>query len=325
MKDPDQFAFEGDDSSRDRPVSVYRAFFYSAGLPGAGEWYAGRRLAGALTCGAALGLLAAFTVYSVIAVGDLMQHAETGLQTGRLALERSIPILAAGASLFGFYLAWLWGMTAAVEAAAARRRADGLPIQRSAAWGAFMSWVCPGCGQVFTGKSLYGYAILAGYVTAGVFVALAYKQLAASLLDMLRQGSLEPLSRLEALRLVQAKLLILDHGFAQWLRRAVAGLAVAETALALSPSWVDDCAPPGSGPAPWHRTRPARAAGLLGLGWLCPGAGQILQGRPSIGWIFFVAWFAVQALLGILLWNGGADTPLPASCPGPEPCSFWPP
>ena len=302
MIDEDRFVFEGDGP---RPVSVYRAFVYSAGLPGAGEWYAGRRLRGALTCAAALCLMIAFAAYSVGAVREVVHHAGEGLRAGRMTLGRATPFLAAGACLFGFYLVWLLSMAAAVEAARGVRRDRGLALQRSAAWGAVMSWFCPGSGQVFTGQPFYGYAILTAFVAAGLFVAVSYKHLADTILDMLGQGQLERMGRMEALRYVQDLLIILDHGFAQWLRRAVTGLAVAETSLALSRSWIKAGAAPGPDPPPWPRTPIARAAGLLVLGWLCPGAGQILQGRPLTGWIFFGTWFGVQALLGLILWAGG--------------------
>ena len=40
---------------------------------------------------------------------------------------------------------------------------------------------------------------------------------------------------------------------------------------------------------------------LLGLGWLCPGAGQLLQGRYRIGWGMLAGYFGTKFLIGMLL------------------------
>jgi len=51
----------------------------------------------------------------------------------------------------------------------------------------------------------------------------------------------------------------------------------------------------------WTNPSWVYGAALFGLGWLCPGAGQLLQGRHRIGWGLWAAYFASKLLIVILL------------------------
>ena len=55
-----------------------------------------------------------------------------------------------------------------------------------------------------------------------------------------------------------------------------------------------------------RRCKPSAAgsAAIAGLGWLCPGAGQLLQARRQPGWLIVAAYIGSRALIGLLL---GAD------------------
>jgi hypothetical protein len=42
---------------------------------------------------------------------------------------------------------------------------------------------------------------------------------------------------------------------------------------------------------------------LAGLGWLCPGSGQLLQRRGKIGWYLLAGYLGSKLLIGFLLGN----------------------
>jgi len=54
----------------------------------------------------------------------------------------------------------------------------------------------------------------------------------------------------------------------------------------------------------WSGPSAAAATGLVGLNWLCPGAGQLLQARRKPGWIILAGYIGSRLLIGLLL---GAD------------------
>jgi len=51
----------------------------------------------------------------------------------------------------------------------------------------------------------------------------------------------------------------------------------------------------------WLQPSMACGIALFGLGWLCPGSGQLLQGRSRIGWAFVAVYVGSKLLIGLLL------------------------
>ena len=51
----------------------------------------------------------------------------------------------------------------------------------------------------------------------------------------------------------------------------------------------------------WSEPSVGYAVALFGIGWLCPGAGQILQKRDKTGWLLLVGYVGSKILIGFLL------------------------
>ena len=130
-------------SSTAQPISVHRAFVYSASAPGLGEFYAGSRIRGLVT--AALFLF--FTVWlarMLFVILTAMVSQIFGSFTGNAPFVMpQVPFFSMGVYFFGLYFIWLWAMISAVDVATERRQQNGEPPQASVAWAAAISWFCP--------------------------------------------------------------------------------------------------------------------------------------------------------------------------------------
>jgi hypothetical protein len=146
-------------SSAAQPISVHRAFVYSASAPGLGEFYAGSRIRGLVT--AALFLF--FTVWLVrmlFVILSAMVSQVFGSFTGTAPFVMpNVPFFSMGVYFFGLYFIWLWAMISAVDVATEQRQQNGGPPQASVAWAAAISWFCPGAGQVYRLPALWLSAI----------------------------------------------------------------------------------------------------------------------------------------------------------------------
>ena len=296
----DDFEFETTArAASTKQISVHRAFFYSAGIPGWGEYHVGRKVRGLLTFLIFTALTAWFFYLSVRTGQILIDYASSFFVEGGPADWSliNLPSLSLAASISGLYLVWMWGIFAAVHAAVQERAGLSAPSQASAAWGAFMSWLCPGTGQAYTGRPSLGLALLIGYFTGTALLFPAYSDFIKSLLDMLKGGEFTGLSSEMVLSELSGPLYGLELSPAKLIQMIVSGLALAETMSVLSGRWrLDD--------KTWTSHPAFRALGLFVLGWLGPGTGQMLQGRGAAGWLFLGIWMGIKVLAALLFREG---------------------
>jgi hypothetical protein len=86
----------------------------------------------------------------------------------------------------------------------------------------------------------------------------------------------------------------LDYSFGKIFQESIKYFAVAGTLAALRQG-------PLKTDRKWLNPSLAYGTALFGLGWLCPGSGQLLQGRNRIGWRFFAGYFGSKFLIVLLL------------------------
>jgi TM2 domain-containing membrane protein YozV len=277
-----------------QPVSVHRAFVYSAGAPGLGEFYAGSRLRGIVTAG----LFVVFTVglaRILFAILSAMMNQIFGSLSGAApSVAPQVPLFSMGVCFFGLYFTWLWAMISAVDAAAAQRQRDGGPPQASVAWAAATSWFCPGAGQVYTGSRRYGYLVFAAYLLGLLAMVPAYIQLFHSISDLAGSRELSPYNPMAVIDIVHKLVARVNLSFGKLCQASVKYIAVAGTLVALRQG-------PLEADMRWSKPSAAYGAALFGLGWLCPGAGQILQKRFTPGWYFLGAYIVSTFFIGFLL------------------------
>ncbi|MFH1138362.1 MAG: hypothetical protein V1816_19995 [Pseudomonadota bacterium] len=298
----EDFIFEKASPRKTPSVSAHRAFFYAAAVPGWGDYYSGNKARGAGTFIVFVGLTAWLTQLGLLAARLLIDYASSYLVEGGPADWNlvELPTFQLGLALSGLYAAWLWGIFSGVGSAVGARRDSSAPPQVSAAWSAAMSWLCPGSGQAYTGRSGLGAVFLLGYLGGLALLFPAYEDLLERALSLVRAGDVGD-GGLEALTPQLSVILYhLDLSPAKLIQLFVGGLALADAMSALSPEWARDDGTWASHPA-------ARTAGLFILGWLGPGTGQILQGRGLVGWSILGAWLGSFALCS-LMFRGGAIT-----------------
>lgn len=205
-----------------------------------------------------------------------------------------LPLVSLAASFLGIYFLWLWTMAAAVDVAVSHRQRYNGHLQASVAWAITMSWFCPGCGQVYTAERRFGYILLAAYLLGIMLMFPAYRQLFEAISEMAKSGQLSPHNPYAIIDAVHGLVARVDYSFGKLLQSSVRYFALAATLAALSQG-------PLKSDTRWTRPAPVYAIALLGLGWLCPGSGQILQQRNKLGWYLLAGYLGSKLLIGILL------------------------
>ena len=278
-------------------ISIHRAFVYGACAPGTGEFYAGSRLRGAITASLFIMLTAWFmlTLFSVLqaVVGRIFD----GLNgSGPTALP-DLPFVSLGISFLGIYYLWLWAMIAAVDLAASHGQKHAGTPRASVAWAATMSWFCPGSGQVYTAERRFGYILFGAYLLGTLLTIPAYRQLFRNFSGMLNDGQLSPNNPYAVIDAVHGLIARIDYSFGKLIQTSVRYYALAATMAALrqGPLKTDNR---------WTVPSAIYGAALVGLGWLCPGSGQLLQGRDKIGWYLLAGYLGSKLLTGFLLGMG---------------------
>jgi len=281
-------------SSVAKSISVHRAFVYSASAPGLGEFYAGDRLRGLLT--AAVFILATvwFTRTLFVILSAVIGRIFDSFNGAAPFVLPDVPFLSAGISFFALYFIWLWAMIGAVDAATEHRRRQGEPPQVSVAWAVAVAWFCPGSGHVYAGSRRFGYLLFAAYLLAILAVVPAYMHLFHDISRMAGSGELSPNNPYTVINLVHELVARAEHSTGKLFQASVRYFAIAGTIGAL---WqrlpeID---------IRWSRFSAKYGAALVGLGWLCPGAGQLLQKRDTIGWCFLAGYIGSKLLTGFLL------------------------
>ncbi len=279
------------------PISTHRAFVYGACGPGFGEIYAGARVRGYAT----LLLFLFFTVWFTWSLIDVIRAF-----VGRLfdSLNGTAPFAlpegsfaAVAISFFGIYFTWLWAMLSSVQAAAGSRQKAGEPAQASVGWAAAIAWFCPGAGHVYAAERRFGYILFGAYLLGILLIVPAYLQLFESLAGLAKSGQLPSHDPFAIIRIVHELITRVNYSFGKLFQDTVKYLSVAGTLAALRHGPLKD-------DTNWLRPSMGYGAALLGLGWLCPGSGQLLQGRDGLGWGFFAGYVAAGLLIGLLLGGG---------------------
>jgi hypothetical protein len=277
-----------------KSISVHRAFVYSASAPGAGEFYAGSRLQGVVT--AALFILATvwFTWTLFVILSAFISRIFDSFSGAAPAAALDIPYLQAGISFFALYFIWLWAMFGAVDAATAQRRRHGELPQVSVAWAAAVAWFCPGSGHVYAGFRRFGYFLFAAYLLAILAVVPGYMKLFHDISQLANSGKLTPNNPYTVINMVHDLVARAEHGFGRLLQASIGYFAIAGAIAALRQRLPKT-------DTRWLQPSAKYGATLVGLAWLCPGAGQLLQKRDPLGWYFLAGYIGSMLLTGFLL------------------------
>ncbi len=291
------------------PISVHRAFLYAASLPGLGEWYAGARRQGLATISVLLLLLTWFVWTTVLAITQAVSLVMGSIE-GIGTPELDIPIKSLGICVVCLYALWVGSVINAVRLSAAERHVRGDCPQRSPAWAAGISIVCPGAGQAYVGSLRAGLAFALAHFLATLATIPSYVELGQGFVDATKRLQRDPSSLTQTYELLQGMQVRLNFGFAAVAQRAVSDLALCLVVARLSrvgnssnePEQHVD--PSTDVPKTTSKSEPSRALWSLGLcvlGWLCPGSGQLLQGRASIGWALWGVYAAIAMTIASLL------------------------
>jgi len=281
-------------SSAAQPISVHRAFVYSASAPGLGEFYAGSRMRGLVT--AALFLF--FSVWLArllfVILSEMVSQFFGSLSGTAPFVLPHVPFFSMGVYFFGLYFIWLWAMISAVDVATEQRQRNGEPPQASVAWAVAISWFCPGSGQVYSGSRRYGYLLFAAYLLGLLAMVPVYIQLFHSISDLAGSGRLTPNDPFAVINIVHRLMARVDLSFGKLCQASVKYVAIAGTLGALRQGLLE-------ADSRWSKPSAAYGAALFGLGWLCPGSGQILQKRFTLGWYFLAGYIGSTFFVGFLL------------------------
>jgi len=277
----------------EKDISVHRAFVYAAGAPGLGQYYAGARLRAAATAISFLAFSLWFLMLLFELAGGIVNRIFDSLNGLSAPAAAPVSFTWLGTAFWGMYFVWLGAMMDAVAIAAAHRRRTGAPAQDSAFWATVISWFCPGAGQVYTGERRLGALVFGAYLTAILLTVPAYAQLVQKLAELLASGQMSTARPLAVIDAVHALFIHTNYSFGKLLQALVRLLAVAAAidALAGGPLKAD---------SRWSAPSTSGALALAGLGWLCPGAGQLLQTRRRLGWFIAAAYIGSRAIIWLL-------------------------
>ena len=161
-------------------------------------------------------------------------------------------------------------------------------------WAAAISWFCPGAGQAYTGSRRYGYLLFAAYLLGLLAMVPVYIRLFHSISDLASSGQLTPNNPLAVVDIVHRLMARVNLSFGTLCQASVKYLAIAGSFVALRQGLLKT-------DTRWSRPSAAYGAAIFGLGWLCPGSGQILQQRFRLGWYFLAGYIGTTAAVSVLL------------------------
>jgi TM2 domain-containing membrane protein YozV len=277
-----------------KSISAHRAFVYSACAPGLGEFYAGCRLRGAVTAALFICATVWFTWTLFVMLSGVIGRIFDSFYGAAPSVPPDVHFLSAGTSFFALYFIWLWAMIGAVDAAAAHRHRHAELPQASVAWAVATAWFCPGAGHVYAGSRRFGYLLFAAYLLAILAIVPAYMELFHGISRLIGSGELTPNNPYSVIRLVHELVARAEYSFGKFLQASLGYFAIAGAIGALRQRLpeTDTC---------WAKPSAKYGAALAGIGWLCPGAGQLLQKRDTLGWCFFAGYIGSKFLTGFLL------------------------
>jgi TM2 domain-containing membrane protein YozV len=277
-----------------QPISVHRAFVYGASAPGLGEFYAGSRMRGLVTAALFIFFIVWFARMLFVVLSAMVSQIFGSLNGIAPFALPDVPFFSLGVNLFGLYFIWLWAMISAVDVATEHRQRNGRPPQASVAWAVAISWFCPGSGQVYTGSRRYGYLLFGAYLLGLLAMVPAYIQLFHSISDLAGSGQLTSNNPFAVIDIVHRLMARVNLGFGKLCQASVKYVAIAGTLVALRQGLLET-------DIRWSKPSAAYGAALFGLGWLCPGSGQILQKCFTLGWYFLAGYIGSTFLVGFLL------------------------
>ena len=277
-----------------QPISVHRAFAYSAGAPGLGEFYAGSRIRGLVTAALFLFFTVGLARMLFVILSAIVNQIFGSLTGAAPFVMPQVPFFSMGVYFFGLYFIWLWAMISAVDVATEQRQRNGGPPPASVAWAAAISWFCPGAGQVYTGSRRDGYLLFAAYLLGLLAMVPVYIQLFHSISDLASSGQLSPHNPLAVVDIVHRLMARVNLSFGKLCPVSVKYVAIAGSLVALRQGLL-------KADTRWSRPSAAYGAALFGLGWLCPGSGQILQQRFRLGWYFLAGYIGSTVAVSVLL------------------------
>lgn len=279
-----------------KSISAHRAFVYGASAPGLGEIYAGSRIRGIMTASLFIFFGIWFTRVLVVIIGGMVDRVFDNLNDVTPIVVSDLPLISVGISFFGIYYVWLWAMISSVDAAVVHRRKNTEPPQASIAWAVAMSWFCPGSGQVYTGSRRFGYILFAAYLVGILLIVPVYFRLAHSITELTKSGQLSANNPYALIDMVHGLVVRVDYSFGKLFQAFIKYYAIAATICTLRQGLLET-------DAKWSTPSVALGAALFGIGWLCPGAGQLLQKRYRIGYYILAGYIGSKLLIGLLLGN----------------------
>lgn len=284
-------------------INTHRAFIYSACVPGLGDVYAGFRLRGytilTLFLGFSVWLLWILAAWLATAVDSLFAYMD---HMGTPAIPH-LPVVSIGIAFLMLFMIWYGALLSAVDVSIRQQRRHGSPPQASVAWALAMSWLCPGAGQVYTGQRSFGLILFMGYLMGMLLTVPVYRNLFNRLSALVFSGQLDAGNVQETLRQLHILLRKVDFSVGDLLQRAVKCYAIANTMETLRQG-------PLQSETHWSKRSPGYGLALVGIGWLCPGAGQLLQGRHQAGWLFLAGYIASAVAIGLPAGRGIISVPV---------------
>ncbi len=309
-----------------KPVSVHRAFIYSALGPGWGEVYAGSRMRGYVT---ALIFGIFFIWFNWIIIKLFLGIFEGLIGNIDPSGELNFSGFKMGVSILLLYYVWSWGVLSAVITAMKQRRRNQAFSQKNDIWGLAISYICPGVGHIYAGKGFMGYILFIGFLLGILLFFPLCRQMWLSLDPVTKSDQpavYDPYDMIERIKTLYlyVKTLVIQakYSFAYIYSSLVRYFSVISTIMVIqnikdidsnrSGKKTTGTPPPLPGEFSdhfrWVRRSAGNGAGLFIIGWICPGSGQFLQKRLIAGWLFFTAYFSSMILIGFML---GTDTITP--------------
>jgi hypothetical protein len=188
-------------------------------------------------------------------------------------------------------------MIASVDSGMEQRRKSNQPPQANVLWGVAISWFCSGSGQIYTDSRRLGYIIFGGYIVGLLLTVPLYMHVFQTISLLAKKGQLSANNPYELVDIINRHLAKVNFSFGNLFQMIVRYFAIASTVTALKHRYLD-------AEAIWMKSSVAYGTALFGIGWLCPGSGQLIQGRDYIGWFFFVGYVSSVLLTGLAF---GAD------------------
>jgi hypothetical protein len=283
-----------------KSISTHRAFVYSIIMPGWGEWYAGSRMRSFFTGIMLLVSLVLFTFIMfdlTVAITDMIMDIIDGDMNAKMP---AIPFNYLGLSIAGLCFTWLWGIISSIDIAVKKQKQDNELPENNPIWGVVFSWVCPGSGHVYSGYPLFGYILFTGYLMGILLLFPVYKHLGNEIFEMMYNGTLSATNRFEIISLFREYTTRLHFSFAPLFLKILKYVAIAGTIDSLN----EIIAKRADNSFEWMKNPWIRGLVHLLFGWLCPGAGQLLEKRNISGWGIIVINAACLLIVGFLLTSG---------------------